>query len=230
MLMSHRPRMSEDWARQLKTWHDENYAHDQKREAIDVTHFGRRFVVPPEVYPPNPLGLGEAVLAEVRETDRVLDLGTGSGVNAILAASKAADTVATDVNPHAVACARDNARLNGVTLDVVESDVFEHVQGRFDLIIFDPPYRWFSPRDIRERGTADEDYEALTSFFREVHEYLADDGRILLSFGTSGDIEYVRELIAEAGLQAEELNRTDKVRDGHTVSYFTYRLTWPSSS
>jgi release factor glutamine methyltransferase len=42
--------------------------------------------------------LGQAVLADVRESDRVLDMGTGSGDNAILAASKANDVVAVDIN------------------------------------------------------------------------------------------------------------------------------------
>jgi release factor glutamine methyltransferase len=43
--------------------------------------------------------LGQAVLADVRESDRVLDIGTGSGDNAIVAASKANDVVAVDINP-----------------------------------------------------------------------------------------------------------------------------------
>ena len=94
--------------------------------------------------------LGEAVLAEVTETDRVLDLGTGSGVNAILAASQSLGVVAVDINPHALAAAQDNAVRNGVAerIKVRHSDVFTNVDGAFDLIIFDPPFRWFAPRDL----------------------------------------------------------------------------------
>jgi release factor glutamine methyltransferase len=46
--------------------------------------------------------LAQTVLKEVRETDRVLDMGTRSGIQAILAASKSANVVAVDVNPFAV--------------------------------------------------------------------------------------------------------------------------------
>lgn len=65
----------------------------------------------------------------------MLDLGTGSGVNGIVAAARSSDVVAVDVNPSAVECARKNAELNGVgsRCGVRESDLFENVTGRFDL-------------------------------------------------------------------------------------------------
>ena len=64
-------------------------------------------------------------------------MGTGSGVNAMLAARSAHEVVAVDLNPSAVAAARANADRNGVAdrVDVRLSDVFESVDGRFDLII-----------------------------------------------------------------------------------------------
>jgi len=151
--------MSSQRARRLREWH-EKALEPRREETVTLTHLERTFVVPPEVYPPHPLGLAEIVLREVREEDRVLDLGTGSGVNGIVAAAKSGDVVAVDVNPIAVECARQNAELNrvGSRIDVRESDLFENVAGRFDLIVFDPPFRWFRPRDLLERGTADENY------------------------------------------------------------------------
>ena len=223
----YRPMMTEERARRLREWHEKAVAEGSRNETITLTHLGWTFVVPPEVYEPHPLGLAELVLSEVRETDRVLDMGTGSGVNAIAAASKSADVVAVDVNPIAVDCARQNAELNGMAprIAVRESDVFENVSGRFDVIIFDPPFRWFRPRDLRERGTADEDYGALTSFFRDVKGYLAPEGRILLNFGTTGDIDYLRHLISQHGFDVEELRKVEGEKDGLAVAYFAYRLT-----
>jgi release factor glutamine methyltransferase len=219
--------MSEERARRLREWHEQAYEAGARTETITVTQLGWSFVVPPDVYPPNPLGLAEVVLAEVRESDRVLDLGTGSGVNAVVAASRSADVVAVDVNPLAVECASLNARSNGVEsrLDVRESNLFENVDGRFDLIVFDPPFRWFRPRDLRERGTADENYETLTAFFGQSRDYLTLDGRILLSFGTSGDIDYLRHVVAEARFHSEEVRRTDLVKAGFRVAYFDFRPT-----
>ncbi len=123
--------------------------------------------------------LGEAVLSEVTEADRVLDMGTGSGVNAVLAASRSLEVVAVDINPHALAAAQDNAARNGVAdrIEVRHSDVFSNVDGAFDLIIFDPPFRWFAPRGLLEAATTDENYRALTRLFRQARRHLTDRGQ-----------------------------------------------------
>jgi release factor glutamine methyltransferase len=111
--------------------------------------------------------LGKKVLEEVRERDRVLDLGTGCGTNAILAASRSSNVVGVDVNQFAIDAAIKNAKRNGVgdRIKFLVGDLFSAVDGRFDLIIFDPPFRWFKPRDIRERAVADGNFETLTKFF-----------------------------------------------------------------
>jgi methylase of polypeptide subunit release factors len=71
-----------------------------------------------------------------------LDLGTGCGIQALLAAKHSERVIATDVNGRALAFARFNAALNGI--DVVEfrqGDLFEPVEGeRFGLVVANPPY------------------------------------------------------------------------------------------
>lgn len=219
--------MSEERVAKLREWHERAIAEGRRDETLTLTYLRWIFVVPPEVYAPQPLGLAEIVLAEASKDDRVLDMGTGSGVNAIAAATCGSDVLAVDVNPVAVSTARHNAELNGVAsrIEVRESDVFEAVSGRFDLIVFDPPYRWFRPRDLWERGTADEDYVALRTFFAEVGHHLTSKGRIVLSFGTTGDLDYLHELVERADLHAEGLRRVDSERDGLEVAYLVYRLT-----
>lgn len=218
--------MSEERVAKLREWHERAIAEGRRDETLTLTYLRWMFVVPPEVYAPHPLGLAEIVLAEASKDDRVLDMGTGCGVNAIAAATCGSDVLAVDVNPVAVSTARHNAGLNGVAsrIEVRESDVFEAVSGRFDLIVFDPPYRWFRPRDLWERGTADEDYVALRTFFAEVGHRLTSKGRIVLSFGTTGDLDYLHELVERADLHAEELRRVDSERDGLEVAYLVYRL------
>jgi release factor glutamine methyltransferase len=65
------------------------------------------------------------------------------------------------------AAARYNAVRNGVAdrIQICHSDVFSNVEGAFDLIIFDPPFRWFAPGELLEAATTDENYQALTGFF-----------------------------------------------------------------
>lgn len=226
---THEPMMSDERVSQIRAWHEAHYRSDERTQRVDTTFLGRHLVVPPEVHPPTRVSdlLAEAVLTEAREADRVLDMGTGSGVNAILAASLSAHVVAVDVNPAAVECARQNAERNHVAerIDVHESDVFECVDGAFDVIIFDPPFRWFAPRDLRERASADENYATLNTFFREVGDHLTEEGRILVFFGTSGDLAYLHHLVREADLDRKTLSTRELTRDGQTVTYYTYKLT-----
>jgi methylase of polypeptide subunit release factors len=82
-----------------------------------------------------------ATLTIRRPVDRALDLGTGSGTQALLAARHARSVTATDVNSRALRYAALNARLNGVDLDLREGSWFEPIAGeRFDLIVANPPY------------------------------------------------------------------------------------------
>ncbi len=230
--VSYTPLVSEEYAEQIRRWHEEGLRAARAKAGIDGQTFdymGLTLYVPPQVQPIYPMSrlLGEAVLKEVCESDRVLDMGTGSGVNAILAASKAAEVVAVDINPVAIEAARNNAADNGVAdrIEVRRSDVFSNVDGKFDLIIFDPPFRWFAPRDLLEAATTDENYRAMITFFREARQHLAPEGRMLIFFGSSGDLTYLQRLIAEGGFTAEVVAEQALVRDGWQVEYYTYRLT-----
>ncbi len=103
-----------------------------------LSYLGLEPVVPGNVFAPTPMSelLGQSVLDEVREVDRVLDMGTGSGVNAILAASQARHVVGIDIIRHAVAAAADNAARNGVgsRTSFLVGDLFDPVHGKLGLI------------------------------------------------------------------------------------------------
>lgn len=155
----------------------------------------------------------------------MLDMGCGAGANAILAAQ--ITVVAVDVNPHAVAATAANAERNGVAAKIlcIESDGFTNVDGDFDVVVIDPPFRWFAPRDLLERAFADENYEALGRFFDEVGTRLRSGGCVLLFFGTSGDVGHLDALITDAGLESAIVaERTIQVR-GEDATYFVRRIT-----
>ena len=227
----YRPTVSDEYAEQIRRWHEDTYQSAKARAGSGQTfkYLGLELEVPSEVMPITPLSdlLGTAVLAEVKAGDRVLDMGTGSGVNAILAASKATAVVAVDINPRSVEAARRNAIRNGVAdrVDVRYSDVFSAVDGEFDLVIFDPPSRWFPARDLLEMASTDENYRALTTFVRNVGRYLRADGRILIFFGASGDLGYLRRLLAEEGFVVEVLAHREALKGKILVDYYTHRVT-----
>lgn len=99
------------------------------------------------------------------------------------------------------------------------------VDGTFDLIVFDPPFRWFRPCDLLEMSFTDENYRTLTRFMSEVRDRLNPGGQLLLFFGTSGDMTYLRHLIDRSGLRADTIASRDLTKDGITVTYCTFRLT-----
>ncbi len=179
--------------------------------AHDVEYLGLQLHVPEQVFPPTPTSdlLGREVLARARPHHRVLDMGCGAGAKAILAAQSSVDVLGVDVNPVAVAAAAANAERNRVADRVrfAESDLFEGVDGEFDLIVFDPPFRWFRPRDLLERAFADENYETLTRFVHQAPDRLRPQGEVLLFFGTSGDVAYLHGLLEDSGLVSETIRR-----------------------
>jgi release factor glutamine methyltransferase len=88
-----------------------------------------------------------------RPGERVLEIGAGMGLAAVLAARAGARVVATDVLPAAVETIRANAALNAVTLEARLGDCYAPVHGeRFDLICSNPPQMPTPP--ARERTDA----------------------------------------------------------------------------
>ena len=94
----------------------------------------------PEVYPPSEDSILLTESLDIRIGEKVLEIGTGSGIVSIQCALNGADVVCGDINPRAVALARRNAAANGVDIDVRETDVYSNIEGRFDTIVFNLPY------------------------------------------------------------------------------------------
>ena len=109
-----------------------------------ASDLGARFdaSVPDFVLWPNPTSQLLMRLSVRRPSRATLDLGTGTGVIAISAASYSEKIVATDLNARALEFARFNARLNGTDkIDLRLGDGFAPVKGeKFDLILSNPPF------------------------------------------------------------------------------------------
>jgi len=168
---------------------------DGPDDAVRVESFrGLSLRIPPGVFNGVRLRTG-AFLAEALEAtpaaprERVLDLGTGSGIGALVAARRGAHVIATDVNPLATRCAELNARANGWGgwIEVRVGDLFEPVAGaRFDLVLFNPPYYHGAPRDALDQAWRSGD--VFERFLDELPAHLAPGGRALIVLSSDGDI------------------------------------------
>ncbi len=109
---------------------------------------------------------------------KVLDIGTGSGLQALTALKKTKKVLATDINPEAVKHVKEKG------INAIVSDLFENVKGKFDLIIFNPPYL---PEDKKEDKESKQittggkkGSEILEKFLVQAKEHLNKDGIILI--------------------------------------------------
>jgi hypothetical protein len=139
-----------------------------------------------------------AKLAVRRRVPRALDLGTGCGIQALLAAKHAQRVIATDVNPRALAFAAFNARLNAI--DNIEFRLgrsFEPVAGeRFDLIVSNPPYVISPDTSFAYRDSDLPADELCRGIVEDAAASLTDGGfaHVLVSWAHSGEGEWALPL------------------------------------
>jgi release factor glutamine methyltransferase len=169
------------------------------------------FDVNDDVYEPAEDSFLFAENLHVAAGEAVLDLGTGSGILAAVAAKTAGSVVAMDVNPYAVRCAKDAARLNGVRekIDFILGDLFTALKTgvMFDLILFNAPYL---PSEAGEEETwigrswagGADGRQVVDKFIAEVPAYLKSHGRVLLMQSTLTGVEETLSGFKKHGLKA----------------------------
>ena len=191
------------------------------------------FLVNPAVLIPRPETeiLIDTVLKQVQQPDfplaqgPLLDLGTGSGVLAIVLARElpVARFVALDLSAAALAVAQENARRHQVVerIGFIRGDLFQPLAPRpsFSVIISNPPYvptrEWqHLPREIRHyepRAALDGGPDGLAVIRRlvsEAHQYLIPGGLLALEVG-QGQASAVLDLLLQQGAYAPAETRYD---------------------
>ncbi len=149
----------------------------------------------------------------------VLDMGTGTGVQAIQAAKDGArSVVALDINPKAVECAKENIILNKVedTVLVLESNLFTALTGKekFDVVIANLPITDYPIEGIIESALYDPEYRIHRTFLKEVGTYLNEDGIIIMThinFKGEGDFREFEDMLLEYGYISERYVEIDDI-------------------
>ena len=191
--------------------------------------WNRWFEISPDVL--DPRGDSEVLvnLALQQKADRILDLGTGSGILALTLLSEWPDALAVgaDICEKALLIAQRNAAQLEVSdrFQAQKSDWFEAIGGQFDLIVSNPPYigedeiphldpdvRLYDPMIALSPGR--DALQAYQNIARDAIGYLKPGGRLLVEIGFRQG-EAVRELFASNGLKEieiiQDLNGLDRV-------------------
>jgi methylase of polypeptide subunit release factors len=121
---------------------------------------------------------------------RIADIGAGSGAGGLCAAALLADrtpaVVLADINHRALRFSRVNAVLNGVRrVEVVESNLFDRLDGCFDLIVSNPPYLVDPLARLYRHGGGDFGFALSLDIASQSIGRLAPGGRLLLYTGSA---------------------------------------------
>lgn len=175
-------------------------AHKPAQYILGYEEFhGLRFKVDERVLIPRPETeeLVDLILMENSRADlSVLDIGTGSGAIAISLAHARPDwqVTAADISREALDLAKSNAEENAVALQLVESNVYSGVTGKYDLIVSNPPYISYEDKDevginVLESEPhlalfAEEDGLAIyRQIIEEAAAFLTETGKIYFEIG-----------------------------------------------
>ena len=134
---------------------------------------------------------------DIMENIEILDMCTGSGCIGISLAKNIENTKVTlvDISKEAIEIAKKNAIQNGVENKVtfIQSDMFENVKGKFDIIVSNPPYIKTDIIQTLDKQVQNEPHIALDGgedgldFYKmlinEAHKYLKKGGKIFLEIG-----------------------------------------------
>ena len=159
---------------------------------------------------------------------KILDLCTGSGIIGITLRkeleSKSLEVVASDISKEALKVAKENAIMNEAEVKFIQSDIFENINEKFDIIVSNPPYIAYNDKITMEDNVLNYDpHLALFAeedgmyFYREIvenaKEYLEEDGLVFFEIGYD-QREKILKLANENGFKAEvykDINGRDRM-------------------
>ena len=159
---------------------------------------------------------------------KILDLCTGSGIIGITLRkeleSKSIEVVASDISEEALKVAKENAIMNEAEVKFIQSDIFENINEKFDIIVSNPPYIAYNDKVTMEENVLNYDpHLALFAeedgmyFYREIvensKEYLNKDGMIFFEIGYD-QREKILKLANENEFKAEvykDINGRDRM-------------------
>ena len=144
---------------------------------------------------------------EIREGQRVLEIGTGSGLVSMYASLLTDDVTATDINYNALELAERNFKLNNIdTIRLEFGDMFEPVKNeKFDVILFNTPYL---PTDSDDIIDGDLNYafdgglngrKVIDRFIEEAPNHLNDKGIVQMIQSSLSDNEKTLDMFDRNG-------------------------------
>jgi len=182
------------------------------QDGISIDALNSKIHIRPQVYVPFDKSVPAMFMqfSDLIKDKTVLEIGTGTGVIAILAAQMGAKSVsACDINENAVDCAKNNIRISGfdhIVSEVVYSDLFDNIKSTYDVITFNAPWVQGKPQTLYDLAIYDENYMLVNRFMEQAPKYLNSEGIILLQYSDisqkngDGSIDNLNSILKQNGL------------------------------
>ncbi len=162
--------------------------------------------------------LADTALSEIKGFERILEVGCGSGIiSAVIKANTKASVLGIDINPYAAKCTRENG------VEVIIGDLLSCIKGRFDLIIFNPPYLP-TKEDERDNGwlnaALDGGYDGRKVIFRfleDADRCLIRGRKILMLVSSLSGIDEIRSRMVSRGYAVEDIRHENYMFEQLTV-------------
>ncbi len=199
-------------------------------DPYNLDFLGYEITVLPKVFPPSTPSELLAELIRIQKGTNIIDMGTGTGVLALIGGLQGGVGYAVDMNPDAVKNARLNLDKYGVSnITAIRSDLFSEVPKRelFDLIIFNPPFRddygGKKMESLAEYGFSDPSGRILPEFLDGCTQYLSKSGKVLISVAEWEPLGEIERIFGEHNFTYTSIARLTSKRDDRRV-YRAYEL------
>ena len=188
----------------------------------------------PEVYEPAEDTYLLVDSFDIKKDEKILEIGTGTGLIALNCAKKGANVICTDINPYSLEITNKNIEINKNiikgSIEVIYSDLFSNIKNKeiFDIIIFNPPYLPTSKDEIvGGSGWFDKAVDGgktglnvTKRFIEEINGHLKKDGSVFLIYSSLSDRNTLEKIIRDNVFSYDIVNKcffeTEKI--------FVYRL------
>lgn len=185
------------------------------------TYEGIEVEISSQVFPPH-FTISTKILLEYIKPLNItgktfLELGCGSGIISLFAASKGAQVTASDINKVAIDALKVASIKNKLNIEVLYSDLFESLaEQQFDYIIINPPYYPKAPQNDKERAWfCGENFEYFEKLFVQLQKHIAPNTWMILS--ENCEIEHIKQLAKNNRLSFQLISQKSVVKEKNYI-------------
>ncbi len=186
---------------------------------MQIEHKGTKISTCKHVYEPSEdtfLLMDSLEYLNIKPTDNILEIGTGTGIIALHAAKHAKQVTATDINPYALKCAKKNANLNNINnIEIIKSNLFANISKKYNIILFNPPYL---PQEKSETSGdiidcawngGESGRETTDKFLNLAPLYLKETGQILILDSSKSKYKKTLDTLKKKGFTVKIVKHTN---------------------